>query len=516
MPRPARGGRRSARHAQDGWAILSPVDRRLSALLSDTLVYGLGGVLQRLVSVLLLPVLTRYLAPAEYGVVGVLDVLATGLVAILTLGFGTSLTVTYFDKPVGESRDRAISTAFWILAATSSVALAAALPASGRVATALVGDAAAAPLVQLSLVTSALSVLALPFTLRLQYEQRAGLQAALSLAAALLTAVLALYFVVGLGRGVQGLLEGRLAGQLAGFLLYAASFPSRRLVGRAAFDAGAAAELVRLGLPMVPSFATLFVLQQGNRWFLSLFASMDAVGLYTVGTQLGTLVALAVTAFNTAWTPYFMGFAERRDEAGPALARAVTWYVFVFGTITLLVFGGARAALMILAAPLFEPGFRVAGAAAAAQALIGAYSLFTPPSVFAKEIHFTSLVQAATLVLAIAFNLLLIPPWGLIGAALALVLGPLARVLCLVAWNRRRGTRYLRLPVDRGRVLGFLAAAAPAAVLLTLPRSWPLPVELGVFVATALFALTLLLLFSNAAERSALRRLPTELRRDAR
>lgn len=489
------------------------MDRRLSALLSGTLVYGLGGVLQRLVSVLLLPVLTRYLAPAEYGVVGVLDVLATSLVAILSLGFGTSLTVAYFGHAEREGRERTVSTAFWILAGATGLALAPALPAAGRIASALVGDATAAPLVTLSLVSSALSVLALPFTLRLQYEQRAGRQTALSVAAALLTAGFALVFVVGLGRGVLGLLEGRLVGQAAGFLLYAATFPPGRLAGRGAIDGAAAGGLLRLGLPMVPSFATLFVLQQGNRWFLSLFEGMDAVGIYTVGTQFGALVALAVAAFNTAWTPYFMGFAERRDEAGPALARAVTWYVLVFGAVTLLVFGGARAALMVLAAPVYEPGFRVAGAAAAAQALIGAYSLFTPPPIFAREIHFTSLVQAATLVLAVAFNLLLIPPWGMIGAALALVLGPLARVACLVAWNRARGERYLRLPVDRRRVLGFLAAAVPVAVVLTLPRAWPLAAELGVFAATALIALGLVMALSSPAEREALRRLSADHRR---
>jgi len=488
------------------------VDRRLSALLSGTLVYGLGGVLQRVVSVLLLPVLTRYLVPAEYGVVGVLDVLATSLVAILSLGFGTSMTVSYFADASTARRERTVSTAFWILAGATGLTLALALPSAGRIAAFLVDDAAAAPLVTLSLVTSSLSVLALPFTLRLQFEERASRQTALSVAAAVLTALFSLLFVVGLGRGVAGLLEGRLVGQIAGFLLYAATFPPRRLAGAGAIDGAAAGELLRLGLPMVPSFATLFVLQQGNRWFLSLFRGMDAVGVFTVGTQLGALVALAVTAFNIAWTPYFMGFSGRRDEAGPALARAVTWYVFVFGAMTLLVFGGARAALMILAGPGFEPGFRVAGAAAAAQALIGAYSLFTPPSVFAREIHYTSLVQAATLVLAIALNLLLIPPWGMIGAALALVLGPLARVTCLVAWNRSRGARYVRIPVDRRRVLAFLAAATPAAVLLTLPRAWTLPAELGVFAATALFTALLVLGFTTPAEREALRRLPADNR----
>lgn len=483
------------------------MDRRLSGLLSGTLVYGLGGVLQRAVSIVLLPVLTRYLVPAEYGVIAVLDVLATSLVAILSLGFGTSMTVTYFADGSPTRRERTVSTAFWLLSGATGLTLALALPAAGRIASFLVDDAAAARLVALSLVTSALSVLALPFTLRLQFEQRATRQTALSFIAAVLTACLSLLFVVVLGRGVAGLLEGRLLAQGAGFLLYLSTFPPRRLAGAGAIDRATAGELLRLGLPMVPSFATLFVLQQGNRWFLSLFESLDAVGVYSLGTQLGSVVAIGVAAFSTAFTPYFMAFSEHRHEAPATLSRTATWYVFGFGTIAFLVFGGARAATMLLAAPPYEPGFRVAGAAAVAQAAIGAYSLFTPPAVFAKEIHYTSVVQAATLVVAVALNFFFIPAWGMMGAALALVLGALARVLFLVLWNRSRGSRYVHIPLDGRRIAALLAAYLPVTVLLTWPRTWSLAAEFGVLLLACCWAAAVLLFLTTAAEREALARL---------
>ena len=59
----------------------------IKTLGKDTLIYGLGSVLQKFIGVLLLPFYTRALSPAEYGI---LDTLAT-LTFFISVIFGFGL-----------------------------------------------------------------------------------------------------------------------------------------------------------------------------------------------------------------------------------------------------------------------------------------------------------------------------------------------------------------------------------------------------------------------------------------
>ena len=73
-------------------------------LLKHSAIYGLGLILTRLASVILLPLYTRHLSPADYGILSVID-LAIGVLALLAAG-GLSGTVNrfHFDQKTGGDR----------------------------------------------------------------------------------------------------------------------------------------------------------------------------------------------------------------------------------------------------------------------------------------------------------------------------------------------------------------------------------------------------------------------------
>ena len=59
---------------------------QLKRLARHSAIYGLGGVISRVVAVFLLPVYTRYLEPSDLGAVGVLIALTAVLVTIMRGG----------------------------------------------------------------------------------------------------------------------------------------------------------------------------------------------------------------------------------------------------------------------------------------------------------------------------------------------------------------------------------------------------------------------------------------------
>lgn len=68
----------------------------LRKLLTNTLLFGLAPYVPKVVSVFLMPVMTRYLTSTDYGITGTIDAYTSALLAFATLGFGSVLSVVFF------------------------------------------------------------------------------------------------------------------------------------------------------------------------------------------------------------------------------------------------------------------------------------------------------------------------------------------------------------------------------------------------------------------------------------
>jgi len=70
------------------------MNQEIKRLGSSVLTYGVGQVLMRLLMLLLMPVFTAYLAPAEYGVTSILGILTYILIPLFSLGLGAGIAIT--------------------------------------------------------------------------------------------------------------------------------------------------------------------------------------------------------------------------------------------------------------------------------------------------------------------------------------------------------------------------------------------------------------------------------------
>jgi O-antigen/teichoic acid export membrane protein len=186
--------------------------------------------------------------------------------------------------------------------------------------------------------------------LYLQFEERVKLYVALTVMTMLVSISLSLLMVVILRRGVQGMIEAGLIAQGINLTLFSMSTISRI---KFRFNLPLSKELLQLGIPMIPSFAFLFVMQASDRYILQWFKGLEIVGVYTIGYNLGLLMNLFVSAFQNAWVPYFMSFVDKRDEARALFGRILTYYVLGFGVLNLVFFIVAKPAVMLMTQPAF-------------------------------------------------------------------------------------------------------------------------------------------------------------------
>ena len=113
---------------------------------------------------------------------------------------------------------------------------------------------------------------------------------------------------------------------------------------------------------------------------------------------------------------------------GPIGPRIALLYSIGFGFFLLLFFLLARPGVSILTTSEFYEAYKVVGLVAAAQFLLGVWSLLLPGVYFAKELHFVPLVQATAAAITLLSSAVLIPILGIEGAALGVVIGTLTLV----------------------------------------------------------------------------------------
>jgi O-antigen/teichoic acid export membrane protein len=456
-------------------------------------IYGFGGLVQRILAVLLLPVYTRYLSPADYGIVETLIALTTVLVITLRLGITNAFFRFYFDRPDPGHRRLVLRTSFWFTMAMATLGLVVGAAFSREISSVLFGSADEAEVVAAAFVGLWAQMNYEQLTSLFRVEERSVAYVTASLANVALTIGATLALVVALDAGPLGVVVGNFTGTL---LVYAALVGYRREQLGLQFDRGLFREMNRFGMPLVPSALLLWVTNFSDRFFLVKLADTQEVGLYSVGVRIASAMALLLTAFRTAW-PAFAYSIEDDREAKRTYAFVLTYLVFV---TTWVATGLALLSPWLvdwIAAPAFASSSRVVGPLAFAVVIFAGYVVMVIGVGRARRTQFNWVVTGAAAIVNVALNLLLIPRYGMMGAAAATIAAYATMFAGMTWWAQR----IYPVPYQWRRVVTAVAAGLALVAVGKLAGG-------GLAVAVALsLAYPLLLLFAGfylPAERKAI------------
>jgi O-antigen/teichoic acid export membrane protein len=392
--------------------------------------YTAASILSKLIAVALLPLYTRYLAPADYGVAEVL--FAAVVAASIVVRFGVIEAVLRFYYKGGEDPDAVVASSFAALFWFSTAAALIALPFAEPISEALL-DRSAPDLARIAIGGLWVATLHEYLLTLFRLEERARAFFTVTIANVLAAIALTVVLVVGEGEGARGLLLGSyLSG--AAFVLGLIFVHWRRLSLRA--DRGLLRRMLRFGLPTMPAELSLYALNVVDRIIIIRVAGAAEAGLYALAVKFAQAVNVLVRGFQLAWPP--LAYSIRDDEeARRVYAAVVTWFVagcaFVVVGIWLLARWIARA----LAAPEYFESYEAVGLISAAVTL---YALYMVQLVILGRTGRTELNFPATLAALatnVALNIALVPPLGIVGAGIALVASYLVVVALMYGFTQR-------------------------------------------------------------------------------
>ena len=422
--------------------------------------YTASSILSKLIAVALLPLYTRHLTPSDYGAaeVMVVGVIATSIV--IRLGVIEALMRFYYLAD--EDRERVVKTGFASLFWTTTAGALIALPFAEPISEALL-ESSQPDLVRIAIGGLWIFTLYEYLVALFRLDERAKAYFAFTMANVLLAIPLTVWLVVGEGEGARGLLLGTYGAGLP-FLAYLMWDQRRRL--SLAIDAGILRRMFRFGLPTMPAELSLYSLQFIDRIILVRLAGLAEAGLYALAVRFAQGVNVLVRGFQLAWPPLAYS-VEDDGEAKRVYALIVSWFTAVCAFMVVGFWLLARWIVRLLAAPEFYESFEAIGLLATGVTLYALYLVLVVILCRTGRTEFnlpaTGIATAGNIVL----NLVLIPPLGIVGAALALV-GSYVIVLVLMYGFTQR---LFRVPYEWGRLalLVGVAAALIAAGELLLP-----------------------------------------------
>jgi O-antigen/teichoic acid export membrane protein len=382
-------------------------------LVSHTVIYGLGNYATRVIGFLLIPVYTRYLLPADYGILSLANMIGNLLFILCNMGQSTAFFRFYFDHDDAAGREQVVSTSVLlsvVCCAPLGVALLFWTPALTRL---VFGDPAYAGILLLVCLSTISNVfLRIPFAI-LRAKEEAARYAVLSIGRGLFAIVIALVLVVGFGQGVAGVVWSQF---LSHFLFLLPMLPGIVWGIRWRFSPPLARNLMAYGTPLMLGGISTFVLNLSDRYFLKTYSTLDELGLYSLGYNLGEGLFLLVTAMRLAYPPFV--FSNRKQPHARALyARVLTYYVAGMGFLCLALSVLADDVIRIMAAPEYRDAARVVPLVALAQLFHG-FSFLSPIGLMiTKKSVFRMLNVLIAAGLNVTLNFLWIPKYGMMGAA---------------------------------------------------------------------------------------------------
>jgi O-antigen/teichoic acid export membrane protein len=454
-------------------------------LVSGSAIYALANFGIKALNFFLLPLYTRFLTPADYGLISLAETVAAVVATLLGMGLEPGMRRLYFQyvDDAGKLARYLGSVMRFSLLVTGAVVVLALLagPRILRLADPHL-EVPFYPYIALAIGAAALSQL-VQYRLGLfQVQAKPREYGWLALALFVATAACALLLVVVYRWGAYGMLLGKLIASAA--LALVALWMLRHWLG-AKTEWAFVLETLPLSLPLVPHSLMALGLVVADRFILERYRSLDEVGLYSLAYTLGMVMYLVSLSIAQAWQPIYFDTARAGDATGRRM----------LGTLSsgLATFLSAVAFIGVLIAPevarVLDPRYRAVGRLI--PWIIGGYLLHAMFGLFhlsvlqGKRTQFILFASAMAFVANIGLNLWWVPAYGMYGAAYATLVAYGLEALVMYAYAQR----LFPLPYQWSRIV--LAMVVVAAGLWLTQMGWMartgfglrLSVTLGTMVA---------------------------------
>lgn len=405
---------------------------KLKLFINNFLVYGMGGVINRIIPFIMLPIATQIFPDTSYmGLNELFNTISSFAGAIAMFGMYDAMFRFFFEKDNDDYKKSVCSTAFFFVVINSAIVVVAMIVFRYILSESFLGDKRYSYLVGIAavgvLVNSLSTMMAAPT--RMENKRRVFLitntVAPILAYAVSITLLMMGYYETALPMG--SIISG--AGILLVFVVLNRKWFSIRV-----FDLGKLRKLFTVAIPVVPILFVYWVFNSCDRLMLTHMMSVGATGIYSIGAKLGTISQLIYSAFSGGWQ--YFAYSTMNDDNQVEVNSGIFEYLLSISAFSTI---GICTIVYLLFKLLFEENYL--------EAYLTTPYLFLAPllqmlfQVLGSQmtIHRKTWMNTLFLMIATVFNIfanyILIPMFGVEGAAMATLGGYAVAIILSIFFN---------------------------------------------------------------------------------
>ena len=393
------------------------------------------NVINSAIPFLLLPILTAYLTPEDYGIVDIFYNISIIATPVIGLSIVQSISRYYFEE---IDLAKFITTVFLILSGVGLLLILAGLLFT-LLATDFIADLGIPPmLIVVALIYTLFSQISeiLLTVWRVSYKTvKFGTFRVLKTAMDLgLSILLIVAFKMGWeGRIIPQVLVAILFGGVACFILYRNGHLLKPKINKEYKK-----EALSFSVPLI--FHTLGgnLIGFSDRFFILFMLGLTNVGIYSVGYQIGMVIALLQNSFNQAWVPFFFErLKENKAQEKLRIVKITYGYFALLLIVALFFYFITPIIYKYFIGDAFDSGATVVLWVLLGYAFQGMYKMAVNYLFYLKKTKLIAYCTLFTLVLNLILNYILIKMNGITGAAQATLISFVVLFLVVFVMAKR-------------------------------------------------------------------------------
>jgi len=402
---------------------------KLKLFIDNFFVYGLGGIISKIIPMIMIPIIARIMPNSSYyGISDLNSTIVSFGSALAIMGMYDAMFRLFFDKEDDEYKKRVCSTAITFTLITSFITAAIVVLLKDLLAKYIFGDIDYSFLVYLSSVTIFVSATNGIISAPTRMQNKRKIFLIMNTLSPLLSYGIAIplllkgYYIIALP------LSGFIAGLSSELIFY---FLNRKWFQLNYFNFNELKMLLKIGLPTVPGFIFYWVFNSSDRIMISNIIDTAATGIYSVGAKLGMVSHLLYTAFAGGWQ-YFAFATMKEDNQVESNSRIFEYLGILSFICSSLVFVTTKLIYKILFVGEYVEGYIVAPYLFLAPLLQMLYQVIGNQFLLVKNTIPSMFILMVGAIINIALNFMLISHIGIEGAAISSLVGYAVSVIIAV------------------------------------------------------------------------------------
>ena len=403
---------------------------KFKLFIENFLIYGIGGVISKIVPLIMVPIITRLMPNTEY--YGISDLYTTVIQiasALAIMGMYDAMYRMFFEKEEHEFQTKVCSTAFMFTIFSSLVICLVMCLLRKPIAQVFFDDPSIAYLVYIAamatLIGSTNSIVSAPT--RMQNQR--GIYLIANTVSPILSYGIAIplllkgYYILALP--IASVISA-VTMELSFYGLNHKWFSFKK------FDFKLLKQMLVIAVPLLPNFLIYWVFNSSDKVMITNLLNVGEAGIYSVGSKLGHASQLIYTAFAGGWQ--YFAFSTMKEKDQVKTNSSIFEYLGAISFVTsAFICAFSYWIFKILFTEEYLSGYIVAPYLFLAPLLQMLFQVACNQFIVVKKTWFNMVILAGGALLNVVLNLVLIPILGMEGAAIATLCGyVVSNIVCII------------------------------------------------------------------------------------